>query len=198
MGKIVMSDNVSLDGVVQDPAGDEGFRVGHDCRRSLTTSRPTIRVAALWLGEATLPWPTARVLAFPCEVARHRTAGCAGLSSSASACSPERDIQSTIARSSGNAELHAGHDSCGMPPARWTTCRRARAFCLRRKPRGSIQLICVSLGRTNSRCGVGLEIHAYSARNRFSRDRRHQLALELFQRARARHGRVLFEHPGHT
>ena len=28
MGKIVMSDNVSLDGVVQDPAGDEGFRVG--------------------------------------------------------------------------------------------------------------------------------------------------------------------------
>jgi hypothetical protein len=28
MGKIVMSDNVSLDGVVQDPAGDDGFRVG--------------------------------------------------------------------------------------------------------------------------------------------------------------------------
>ena len=28
MGKIVMSNNVSLDGVVQDPAGDEGFRVG--------------------------------------------------------------------------------------------------------------------------------------------------------------------------
>jgi dihydrofolate reductase len=28
MGKIVMSDNVSLDGVVEDPAGDEGFRVG--------------------------------------------------------------------------------------------------------------------------------------------------------------------------
>jgi dihydrofolate reductase len=28
VGKIVMSDNVSLDGVVQDPAGDEGFRVG--------------------------------------------------------------------------------------------------------------------------------------------------------------------------
>ena len=28
MGKIIMSDNVSLDGVVQDPAGDEGFRVG--------------------------------------------------------------------------------------------------------------------------------------------------------------------------
>ena len=28
MGRIVMSNNVSLDGVVQDPAGDEGFRVG--------------------------------------------------------------------------------------------------------------------------------------------------------------------------
>jgi dihydrofolate reductase len=28
MGKIVISENVSLDGVVQDPAGDEGFRVG--------------------------------------------------------------------------------------------------------------------------------------------------------------------------
>src|SRR5919198_1192563 len=28
MGKIVVSDNVSLDGVIQDPAGDEGFRLG--------------------------------------------------------------------------------------------------------------------------------------------------------------------------
>ena len=28
MGKIIVSDNVSLDGVVQDPAGDEGFRRG--------------------------------------------------------------------------------------------------------------------------------------------------------------------------
>src|ERR671912_2678991 len=28
MAKIVVSDNVSLDGVIQDPAGDEGFRVG--------------------------------------------------------------------------------------------------------------------------------------------------------------------------
>jgi dihydrofolate reductase len=28
MGKIVVSDNVSLDGVIEDPAGDEGFRVG--------------------------------------------------------------------------------------------------------------------------------------------------------------------------
>jgi dihydrofolate reductase len=28
MGKIVVSDNVTLDGVIQDPAGDEGFRRG--------------------------------------------------------------------------------------------------------------------------------------------------------------------------
>lgn len=28
MGRIVISDNVTLDGVVQDPAGDEGFRLG--------------------------------------------------------------------------------------------------------------------------------------------------------------------------
>jgi len=28
MGKIVISDNITLDGVVQDPSGDEGFRFG--------------------------------------------------------------------------------------------------------------------------------------------------------------------------
>jgi dihydrofolate reductase len=28
MGKIIISDNVTLDGVIQDPAGDEGFRHG--------------------------------------------------------------------------------------------------------------------------------------------------------------------------
>ena len=28
MGKIILSENVSLDGVIQDPAGDEGFRLG--------------------------------------------------------------------------------------------------------------------------------------------------------------------------
>ena len=28
MGTIVVSDNVSLDGVIQDPAGDEGFKLG--------------------------------------------------------------------------------------------------------------------------------------------------------------------------
>src|SRR6266487_6098618 len=28
MGKIIISENVTLDGVIQDPAGDEGFRHG--------------------------------------------------------------------------------------------------------------------------------------------------------------------------
>ena len=28
MGKIVISENVSLDGVIQDPDGKEGFRLG--------------------------------------------------------------------------------------------------------------------------------------------------------------------------
>jgi dihydrofolate reductase len=28
VGKIVVSDNITLDGVIEDPAGDEGFRVG--------------------------------------------------------------------------------------------------------------------------------------------------------------------------
>jgi hypothetical protein len=28
MVKIIISENVSLDGVIQDPAGDEGFRHG--------------------------------------------------------------------------------------------------------------------------------------------------------------------------
>ena len=28
MGKLVVSENVTLDGVIQDPAGDEGFRAG--------------------------------------------------------------------------------------------------------------------------------------------------------------------------
>ena len=48
MGKIVISENVSLDGVVQDPAGDEGFRVGGWVGR--ITDRP--EVGKLALGEA--------------------------------------------------------------------------------------------------------------------------------------------------
>ena len=67
MGKIVVSDNVSLDGVVQDPAGDEGFRVGGWV--GLIKDRPGLtRLAldealgteALLLGRRSYEWFAAR------------------------------------------------------------------------------------------------------------------------------------------
>jgi dihydrofolate reductase len=45
LGKIVVSENVSLDGVIQDPAGDEGFRVGGWVGR--ITDRPEVAQATL-------------------------------------------------------------------------------------------------------------------------------------------------------
>ena len=45
MGKIVVIDNVSLDGVIQDPAGDEGFRVGGWV--GLVKDRPQLNQLAL-------------------------------------------------------------------------------------------------------------------------------------------------------
>jgi dihydrofolate reductase len=67
MGKIVVSDNVSLDGVVQDPAGDEGFRLGGWV--GAIKDRPELgRLAldealgteALLLGRRTYEWLAAR------------------------------------------------------------------------------------------------------------------------------------------
>ena len=67
MGKIVMSDNVSLDGVVQDPAGDEGFRVGGWV--GVIAGRPELAkftldealgTDALLLGRRTYEWLAAR------------------------------------------------------------------------------------------------------------------------------------------
>ena len=67
MGKIVVSDNVSLDGVVEDPAGDEGFRVGGWVGR--IADRPDLAEAtldealgteALLLGRRTCEWFAAR------------------------------------------------------------------------------------------------------------------------------------------
>jgi hypothetical protein len=57
MGKIVVSENVSLDGVVQDPAGDEGFSRGGWV--GLIAAREDVAKVALEeaLGaEALLPW----------------------------------------------------------------------------------------------------------------------------------------------
>jgi dihydrofolate reductase len=67
MGKIVVSDNVSLDGVIQDPAGDEGFSRGGWV--GLIKDRPELgRLAldealgaeALLLGRRTYEWLAAR------------------------------------------------------------------------------------------------------------------------------------------
>ena len=67
MGKIVISDNVTLDGVVQDPAGDEGFRLGGWV--GLIKDRPEIGklaldealgAEALLLGRRSYEWLAAR------------------------------------------------------------------------------------------------------------------------------------------
>ena len=44
-GKIVVSENVTLDGVIQDPAGDEGFRAGEATSGSPRGGHPA---AASW------------------------------------------------------------------------------------------------------------------------------------------------------
>ena len=67
MGKIVVSDNVTLDGVIQDPAGDEGFRVGGwvgQIKDHPELSRLTLDEAlgteALLLGRRSYEWFAAR------------------------------------------------------------------------------------------------------------------------------------------
>ncbi len=67
MGKIVVSDNVSLDGVIQDPAGDEGFSRGGWV--GLIKDRPganklaldeALGSEAMLLGRRTYEWFAAR------------------------------------------------------------------------------------------------------------------------------------------
>ncbi|HEX8855782.1 MAG TPA: dihydrofolate reductase family protein [Thermoleophilaceae bacterium] len=67
MTKIVVSDNVTLDGVIQDPAGDEGFRVGGWV--GLIKDRPelgklaldeALGAEALLLGRRSYEWLAAR------------------------------------------------------------------------------------------------------------------------------------------
>ncbi|MFB6679419.1 dihydrofolate reductase family protein [Streptomyces sp. NPDC056390] len=69
MGKIVISDNVSLDGVVQDPTGDEGFRRGGWFDRMADKDRlewtkvefdEALGTEALLLGRRTYEWFAAR------------------------------------------------------------------------------------------------------------------------------------------
>jgi dihydrofolate reductase len=67
MGKIVVSDNVSLDGVIQDPAGDEGFRLGGwvgpiKDRKELNklTLEEALGTEVLLLGRRSYEWFAAR------------------------------------------------------------------------------------------------------------------------------------------
>ena len=67
MGKIVMSDNVSLDGVIQDPAGDEGFTRGGWVGRiaalpevAKVTLDEALGTEALLLGRRSYEWFAAR------------------------------------------------------------------------------------------------------------------------------------------
>src|SRR5437867_8434354 len=67
MGKIIASDNVSLDGVIQDPAGDEGFRFGgwvglikDSPQVSKLALDEAVGAEAFLLGRRTYEWVAAR------------------------------------------------------------------------------------------------------------------------------------------
>jgi dihydrofolate reductase len=67
MGKIIMSENVSLDGVIEDPAGDEGFRVGGWVGRiadrpevARVTLDEALATEAMLLGRRSYEWLAAR------------------------------------------------------------------------------------------------------------------------------------------
>src|SRR5215831_20313284 len=67
MGKIIMSENVTLDGVIQDPAGDEGFRAGGWVGRiadredlARVTLDEALGTEALLLGRRSYEWLAAR------------------------------------------------------------------------------------------------------------------------------------------
>ena len=67
MGKIIISENVTLDGVIQDPAGDEGFRVGGWVGRitdreelAKVTLDEALGTEALLLGRRSYEWLAAR------------------------------------------------------------------------------------------------------------------------------------------
>jgi dihydrofolate reductase len=67
MGRIVVSENVSLDGVIQDPAGDEGFRLGgwvglirDSPQLNKLALDEALGAAALLLGRRSYEWFAAR------------------------------------------------------------------------------------------------------------------------------------------
>jgi len=67
MGKIVVSENVTLDGVIQDPAGDEGFRaggwvglIGNSPQLVKLALDEALAAGALLLGRRSYEWLAAR------------------------------------------------------------------------------------------------------------------------------------------
>jgi dihydrofolate reductase len=67
MGKIIVSENVTLDGVIQDPAGDEGFKVGgwvglikNSPRLTKLALDEALDAEALLLGRRSYEWFAAR------------------------------------------------------------------------------------------------------------------------------------------
>ena len=67
MGKIVVSENVTLDGVIQDLAGDEGFRpggwvdlIGNSPQLAKLALDEALAAGALLLGRRSDEWPAAR------------------------------------------------------------------------------------------------------------------------------------------
>ena len=67
MGKIVVSENVSLDGIIQDPAGDEGFRLGgwvglikDSPQLNKLALDEALRAEALLLGRRSYEWLAGR------------------------------------------------------------------------------------------------------------------------------------------
>ena len=67
MGKIVVSENVTLDGVIQDPAGDEGFRagrwvglIGNSPQLAKLAFDEALAAGALLLGRRSYEWLATR------------------------------------------------------------------------------------------------------------------------------------------
>lgn len=77
MGKIVVSENVTLDGVIQDPAGDEGFRgggwvglIGNSPQLAKLALDEALAAGALLLGRRSYEWLAARWPSRSGELAR--------------------------------------------------------------------------------------------------------------------------------
>jgi dihydrofolate reductase len=67
MGKIIVSENVTLDGVIQDPAGDEGFRhggwvglIGNSPQLAKLALDEALAAGAFLLGRRSYEWLAAR------------------------------------------------------------------------------------------------------------------------------------------